>query len=43
LSSLSDNALNAKNIIEQIGLDTNKAKDNLFQAKVFQAHFANEH
>ena len=33
----------ATDIITQIYVDVNKAKDNLFQAKVFQAHFMNGH
>ncbi|GBE81436.1 reverse transcriptase-RNase H-integrase [Sparassis crispa] len=33
--------LDAKNLIDRITLDINKAKDNLFQAKVQQAEYAN--
>jgi hypothetical protein len=32
-----------KQIISQINLDVEEAKDNLLQAKIFQAHYANKH
>jgi hypothetical protein len=35
--------IDAKNIISQIALDVEEAKDNLLQAKIFQAHYANRH
>ena len=38
-----DDVRQATEIIQQITTDTNEAKDNLLQAKVFQAHFANDH
>jgi hypothetical protein len=38
-----DDVQQATDIIHQIATDTNEAKDNLLQAKVFQAHFANDH
>src|ERR1700729_4262735 len=38
-----DDVQKATDIIHQIATDTNEAKDNLLQAKVFQAHFANDH
>jgi hypothetical protein len=38
-----DDVLHATEIIQRIATDTDEAKDNLLQVKVFQAHFANEH
>jgi hypothetical protein len=35
--------IDAKMIISQISLDVEEAKDNLLQAKIFQAHYANQH
>jgi hypothetical protein len=33
--------IDAKQIVSQIALDVEEAKDNLLQAKIFQAHYAN--
>jgi hypothetical protein len=35
--------IEAKQIISQIALDVEEAKDNLLQAKIFQSHYANQH
>jgi hypothetical protein len=35
--------ISATDIIQQLHDDIYKAKDNLLQAKIFQAHYANQH
>lgn len=38
-----EHVLSAKQIIQKLATDINKAKDNLLQAKVSMAHYANTH
>jgi hypothetical protein len=40
---LSPEGIDANQIISQIALNVEQAKDNLLQAKIFQVHYANQH